>query len=149
MISLKKKHALGEVTQVLFARAKAGLLKKIAEAEAQANEAGIPPVLRRMIGPHAEQHWLALGEDVARKREVIKEVLELKLLPVGKGACTFGPHRVSRRWRLADDDAQAPELTEAAAEPVAAAVRAAKPGPKTKPAKTSKAGVTAKAGARG
>jgi len=122
----------GEVTAVSFARAEAGLLKKITEAEQQAKEAGIPPVLRGMIGPHAEQHWLALGDDVARKREIIKEVLELKLLPVGKGTRTFGPHRVWRRWKLADDDAQAPELTEAAAEPVAAAVKAAKPGPKAK-----------------
>jgi hypothetical protein len=111
------------------------LLKKIAAAEAEVKEAGIPPVLRGMIGPHAAEHWLAIGDDVARKREIIKEVLELKLLPVGKGARTFGPHRVWRRWKLADDDAQAPELTEAAAEPVAAVVKAAKPGPKPKLAK--------------
>ena len=127
----------GEVTPISFARAEAGLLKKIAEAEAQANEAGIPPVLRGMIGPHAEAHWLSLGDDVARKREIIKEVLDLRLMPVGKGTRAFGPHRVWRRWKLADDDAQAPELTALAAEPVAAAVRAAKPGPKPKATDTT------------
>ncbi len=142
----------GEVTAVSFARAEAGLIKKIAEAEQAAQEAGIPPVLRGMIGPHAEAEWLALGDDVARKREVIKEVLELRLMPVGKGTRTFGPHRVWRRWKLADDDAQAPELTEAAAEPVAAAVKAARPGPKTKTTTAKAAGRTgakAKAAARG
>jgi len=127
----------GEVTPVSFVRAEAGLIRKIAEAEQAAQEAGIPPVLRGLIGPHAEAEWLALGDDVARKREVIKEVLELKLLPVGKGTRTFGPHRVWRRWRLADDDAQAPDLIEAAAETVAAAVKAAKPGPKAKTTKTA------------
>lgn len=128
----------GEVTAVSFARAEAGLLRKIAAAEAEAQEAGVPPVLRGMIGPHAEQHWLELGDDVARKREIINEILELKLLPVGKGTRTFGPHRVWRRWKLADDDAQLPELTEHAAEPIAAAMAAAKPGPKTKAATPAK-----------
>jgi site-specific DNA recombinase len=94
-----------EVTAVSFARAEAGLLKKIVAAEEEAQQAGIPAVLRGMIGQHAEAHWLALGDDVARKREVINEVLELKLLPVGKGTRTFGPQRVWRRWKLAEDDA--------------------------------------------
>ncbi|MCP2326972.1 DNA invertase Pin-like site-specific DNA recombinase [Hamadaea flava] len=122
----------GDVTAVSFARAEKGLSKKIAAAEVEAKEAGVPPVLRGMIGPHAEQHWLELGDDVARKREIINEVLELKLLPVGKGTRTFGPHRVWRRWKLADDDAQLPELTEQAAQPVAAALQAAKPRPAAK-----------------
>ena len=67
----------------------------------------------------------AAGRSLDTVWEIINEVLELKLLPVGKGTRTFGPQRVWRRWKLADD-AQAPELTEAAAEPVAAVVKAAK-----------------------
>lgn len=94
----------GDVTAVSFARAEAGLVKRIAQVEAEAQDAGIPPVLRGLIGPHAAAEWAAMGEDVARKREVIKEVLEIRLLPVGKGTRSFGAHRLQLRWLLEDDD---------------------------------------------
>ncbi len=99
---------LGNVTAVSFGRAEMSLLRRIAEAEAKAREAGIPPVLRGMIGPNAEADWAALGGDVARKREIIKEILEIKLMPAGKGTRKFSGDRVAKRWLLLDDNAQVP-----------------------------------------
>lgn len=97
----------GDVTPVSFARAEIGLVKRIAEAEGAAREAGIPPVLRGWLGPHAAADWAALGDDVAVKREVIRTLLEVRLIPVGKGTRKFGPQRVAVRWLLEDQDAEA------------------------------------------
>jgi hypothetical protein len=42
-----------------------------------------------------------LGDDVAVRREIIKAVADIKLLPAGKGVRTpFGRHRLDRHWRF-------------------------------------------------
>ncbi|WP_244870533.1 recombinase family protein [Catellatospora sp. IY07-71] len=99
---------IGDVTATSFRRVEPGLIQRIKGAEAKAREAGVPPVLRGMIGPHAEAEWAALGDDVARKREIIKEIFELKLMPAGKGTRKFSGSRVAKRWLLLDDDAAVP-----------------------------------------
>ncbi len=90
-----------EVSAIAYARAEKGLTAQIAEQEAAAAEAGIPPVLRGMVGPHAKASWAALGEEVARKREIIRTVADIKLLRAGKGTRqAFGAHRLEWHWRL-------------------------------------------------
>ncbi|MEN3610312.1 recombinase family protein [Plantactinospora sp. ZYX-F-223] len=91
----------GEVTAISFARTEKGLTAKIAEHEEQAKEAGIPPVLRGMLGEHATRKWAELGDEVAVKREIIRTVAEIRLLPAGKGSRQpFGAHRLEWKWRF-------------------------------------------------
>ena len=68
----RKLAEVGDVTTISFARAEKGLTAQIAEHEARAKEAGIPPVLRGMLGEHAARTWAELGDEVAVKREIIR-----------------------------------------------------------------------------
>jgi hypothetical protein len=78
---------------------------QIAEQEAIAAEAGIPPVLRGMVGEHAIERWAEIGDEVARKREIIRTVADIRLLRAGKGVRRqpFGAHRLEWRWLLGPD----------------------------------------------
>ncbi|HEY0529970.1 MAG TPA: recombinase family protein [Actinoplanes sp.] len=100
-----------EVSAIAYARAEKGLTKQIAEQEALAVEAGIPPVLRGMVGEHAVARWAELGDEVARKREIIRAVADIRLLRAGKGSRqAFGAHRLQWRWLLGpqpDEESQA------------------------------------------
>ncbi|MBO3738006.1 recombinase family protein [Actinoplanes sp. NEAU-H7] len=96
----------GEVTAISFARAEKGLLDQIAQHEARASEAGIPPVLRGRIGKHAVEAWAELGDEVAVKRDIIRLVADITLLPAGKGSRRpFGRHRLGWKWRFGEDAA--------------------------------------------
>ncbi|HZM79500.1 MAG TPA: recombinase family protein [Candidatus Limnocylindrales bacterium] len=69
-----------QVTPVSFARMEQSLIKQIADAERQATDAALPPVLRGWLGPHAAADWARL-DGVAVKREIIREVLDIRLQP--------------------------------------------------------------------
>lgn len=73
------------------------LLADIAAAEQKANDAALPPILRGWLSPHAAEDWQHL-EGVAVKREIIREVLDIRLLPNEPGNNTFGIHRLQLRW---------------------------------------------------
>ncbi|GIF76884.1 recombinase family protein [Asanoa siamensis] len=91
----------GEVSAVAYARAEKGLTAQIAEHEQRAQQAGMPPVLRGRIGEHAAQKWADLGDQVAVKREIIRTVADINLLPAGKGnRRPFGGHRLRWSWRF-------------------------------------------------
>jgi hypothetical protein len=106
----RKLAEAGEVTPISFARAEKGLLAQIAEHESRAAEAGIPPVLRGRIGKEAVAAWAELGDEVAVKRDIIRLVADIRLLPAGKGnRRPFGRHRLVWRWKFGaeHDDAAA------------------------------------------
>jgi site-specific DNA recombinase len=97
----KKLAETGDVKAVDYVRISRGLEAQIAEHEARAAEAGIPPVLRGRIGPQAVAAWAELGDEVAVKREIIRTVADIKLLPAGKGSRQpFGRHRLDWRWKF-------------------------------------------------
>lgn len=97
----RKLAEAGEVSAISFARAEKGLLARIDEQEQVAADAGVPTVLRGRIGPEAVAAWQGLGDDVAVKREVIRAVADIRLLPAGKGTRRpFGRHRLDWRWRF-------------------------------------------------
>lgn len=77
----KKLAEAGQVKAIDFVRISKGLEAQIAEHEARAAEAGIPPVLRGRIGPQAVTAWAELGDEVGVKREIIRTVAGIKLLP--------------------------------------------------------------------
>ncbi len=98
----KKLAETGELKAVDYVRFKRGLTALIEEAEAKAKESGIPPVLRGRIGPQAIAAWAALADDLAVKREIIRTVADIELLPAAhKGERRpFGRHRLNWTWRL-------------------------------------------------
>ena len=97
----RKLAEVGDVTAISFARAEKGLTGQIAEHEARAQEAGVPPVLRGMLGEHAARKWAELGDEVAVKREIIRVVADIRLLRAGKGSRQpFGAHRLEWRWKF-------------------------------------------------
>ena len=100
----RKLAETGEVTAISFARAEKGLLAGIAAAEQMAVDAAIPPVLRGRIGDQAVVTWQGLGEEVAVKREIIRAVADIELLPAGKGRRAFAPDRIRWTWKLGPDN---------------------------------------------
>jgi site-specific DNA recombinase len=102
----KKMAETGDVKAVDFVRISRGLEAQIAEHEARSAEAGIPPVLRGRIGPQAIAAWAELGDEVGVKREIIRTVADIRLLPARfKGDRTpFGRHRLDWRWRFGQQD---------------------------------------------
>ncbi|AYF30776.1 resolvase [Micromonospora tulbaghiae] len=92
----------GDVTAIAYARAEKGLLAQIAEHEQRAADAGIPAVLRGRIGDHAVQAWQELDGNIPVKREIIRLVADIKLLPAAyKGdRSPFGRHRLHWNWNF-------------------------------------------------
>jgi DNA invertase Pin-like site-specific DNA recombinase len=102
----KRLAETGDISAVDYVRFSRGLETQIAEQEAIAAEAGIPPVLRGMVGEQAVQRWAEIGDEVARKREIIRTVADIRLLRAGKGTRQpFGAHRLQWRWLLGPDAA--------------------------------------------
>lgn len=97
--------AAGKMKAVDWVVISEGLEKQIAEAEARANDAGLPPVLRGRIGPHAAKEWAALGDNIAVKRDIIRALLSIELLKAGKGSrVKFGPHRLRLHWLIGPNE---------------------------------------------
>jgi site-specific DNA recombinase len=83
------------------------VLAQIAQHEATAKEAGIPPVLRGRIGDKAVAAWAELGDEVAVKRDIIRTVADIRLKPAGKGSRKpFGRHRLEWTWKFGTADVQ-------------------------------------------
>jgi site-specific DNA recombinase len=99
---------VGQVTPVSFARVERGLLERIALADQQAAEAATPPLLRGLVGPDAAAKRATL--DTAAKREVIRMVAQISVIPVGKGPSTTPlPQRVQFAGLIAGDQAEPAE----------------------------------------
>jgi site-specific DNA recombinase len=65
-----------------YIRITSGLRAQKERAEIRAAQAPIPPVLRDIIGPKAAQNWSDLAGNVAVKRQVIKLLTNITLLPL-------------------------------------------------------------------
>lgn len=92
-----------EITPISFARMEKSLLARIGEAEGRAAELGTPPVLRGRVGPGAAAAWAALAEDgLAVKRDIIRTVAALELMPVGGGVrrSLGNPDHLKWTWKL-------------------------------------------------
>ena len=83
-----------------FARVERGLLERIAQADRQAADAA-PPLLRGLVGPDAAAKWVML--DTAAKREVIRMVARISVIPAGKGSTVSLPQRVQFAGLIAGD----------------------------------------------
>ncbi|HZM75187.1 MAG TPA: recombinase family protein [Candidatus Limnocylindrales bacterium] len=123
-----------QVTPVSFARMETKLLADIDRAEARAKDAALPPVLRGWLGPHAAADWARL-DGVAVKREIIREILDVRLLPYDSANPAFGMHRLRLRWWWEQDQSGGGEAVTAA--------KPAKPATQRKPTKARAAAAAA------
>jgi DNA invertase Pin-like site-specific DNA recombinase len=73
----------GEVSAVTFARVEKDRLARIAAAEARAQSATVPPVLLGNIGGQAAALWAQ--RDLQMKRAIIRSIVDIRVMPVGKG----------------------------------------------------------------
>jgi DNA invertase Pin-like site-specific DNA recombinase len=91
--------AAGKLSKAGLERIEATLLGEIADARKRARRAAlarIAPVLEPLIGPDAAERWEEL--DMPRKREAIRALMRIRILPVGKGKRIFDPESVDIDW---------------------------------------------------
>lgn len=86
-----------KVSPASFAEIEAGLLPKLAEAEETARRLSAPPPLPELIGVDVADRWDELA--VAIRREVIRLLMQITLLPSPKRGGRFTPDRVQIGWR--------------------------------------------------
>lgn len=103
LADLEKTVDDGEISVRLAAKLETSLRKDLLLAEEQLKAAGIPPILRAVIGPCAAEAWVAL--DIAAQREIIRMLADITVCkstnPAGKGQPKgyFDPERVKVTWR--------------------------------------------------
>lgn len=66
-----------------YSARRATLLQRVDEAERRAAQSGIPPLLRAVAGADLAREFVKL--DLSTKREIIRFLVEVRLLPNGKG----------------------------------------------------------------
>lgn len=94
--------AAGELTPAALARIEAQLLPKIADAAERAKPSHLVPIVSDVAGPGAAERWGTLT--IPQKREIIRALFDVRIMPVGKGKRTFDPEsvRVVPKWRKHD-----------------------------------------------
>lgn len=94
----------GELTPQGLARIEATLLPQIDAADRRARRVAVAPVVAQVAGPRAAEVWQELP--IAARREVIRELLDVKILPGRQGIRTFDPKTVRITWKemgMSDD----------------------------------------------
>jgi site-specific DNA recombinase len=91
--------AAGNLSPAALARIEATLLPEIAAAERRAQRVGLPPLVADTAGPSAADRWDALS--LPQRREVIKALMTVRILPTGRGVREFNPEHIEITWRTA------------------------------------------------
>lgn len=90
----------GKLSPEGLIRVEGQLLGEIREVERRAVPRGVPSAVLELTAGDVQQRWDGLV--VAQKREVIRALLVIRILPTGKGTRRFDPDKVDVRWRGAD-----------------------------------------------
>lgn len=101
---LKEAHRLAAARQLSLAglaSAEAGLLPALDAARSRVNSSVPEPALLEVVGPDARAKWAAM-EDMRQKRNIVRAVVEIHVLPQGDApkAPKGLPQRVRTRWLL-------------------------------------------------
>ncbi|MDQ3762218.1 MAG: recombinase family protein [Actinomycetota bacterium] len=90
--------AAGEITPAGLARVEQRLLPQIADAERRARPRRLPAVVVDLAeAPDAAATWEQLS--VPQRREVVRTLLLVRILPTGRGTQRFDPERIQIVWR--------------------------------------------------
>ncbi|WP_290050818.1 recombinase family protein [Amycolatopsis solani] len=79
-----------------LARMERHYLPLIEEAERKAKESRVPAVLRAVVGPGLRGRWPGL--DIAQQREVIRTLMTIRVLPIGRGKRAAPEDRTLIDW---------------------------------------------------
>lgn len=74
-------------------------LERIAAAERRAQPRSLPRAVFDIAGPDAEVKWKALPLD--QRRAVLASLLDVEILPAGRGQWRFNPEQIRATWRTA------------------------------------------------
>lgn len=85
-----------KITLRSFQRMEARLLKQIADAEARARRAAVAPIIIETVGPHARKRWESYT--LEKKRDLIRALVRVRLLPTGRKSGKFNPDSVFLDW---------------------------------------------------
>jgi DNA invertase Pin-like site-specific DNA recombinase len=112
----RKLAEAGQIKATDYVRFERGLTERITAAEEQAHRASMPPVLRGRLGARAAREWAALADNIAVKRDIIREVLRIDVHPALSAAHVFNPDRVRLAWTYGDPQhvVRTPALADAA-----------------------------------
>jgi site-specific DNA recombinase len=89
--------ATGEITAAALGRIEATLLAEIKAAEDRARRAALPSAIRELAGVDVAAVWNDLP--ITTRREVIRTLAEIRIMPTGRGARHFDPESVRIDWR--------------------------------------------------
>lgn len=90
-----------KITPRSFQRMEARLLKQIADAKARAMRAAVSPIVVDTVGPNARQRWESYT--LEKRRDLIRALVRVRLLPTGEKSGKFNPDSVSIEWIDASD----------------------------------------------
>ncbi|MGN0126034.1 MAG: recombinase family protein [Rhodococcus sp. (in: high G+C Gram-positive bacteria)] len=90
-----------KITPRSFQRMEARLLKQIADAKARARRAAVAPIVVDTVGPNARERWESYT--LEKKRDLIRALVRVRLLPTGTKSGKFDPDSVSIEWIDASD----------------------------------------------
>jgi DNA invertase Pin-like site-specific DNA recombinase len=91
----------GSLSPEALSRIEARLLPQIAVAERAAAVRPVPTCVSEAAGPDAERRWDAMS--LTQRREIIRALVEIRILPTGRGRRIFDPTSVEVRWVGAGD----------------------------------------------
>lgn len=89
--------AKGGLSPGALVRIEARLLPEIEAAEKRSARATVTPVVAEVAGPDAAERWTHLA--LPQKREIIVALMEVRIMPTGKGARQFNPAHIEIEWR--------------------------------------------------
>lgn len=88
--------AEGKLTAMALARIEARLVPEIEAAERRARHVSVAPVLSQAVGRDIGEQWPGLPITV--RREIIRLLVTVRILPAVRGARTFDPESVKIEW---------------------------------------------------
>lgn len=86
----------GKVSPSAVGQAERQLLPQIAELEQRARQSVLSPLVGEMAGPQAAERWGSAT--ITRRRDLVRALVEIRILPTGKGRRAFDPDCVQLDW---------------------------------------------------
>lgn len=87
----------GEISAAALSRIETRLLDEIKMAEGRARRGSRTTAVQELMDAGPSQAWKSTSLTV--RREVIKELVEVRILPARRGARTFDPNTINISWR--------------------------------------------------
>lgn len=92
--------AAGALSPAALARIEAQLLPQLEAAESRARQVVLSPLVAEVGGPDAEARWEGLS--IPQRRELIRALMTVRILPAGRGRRVFDPKLIEITWRAGE-----------------------------------------------